>query len=160
MQTSSHRETSQALERLDLSGDGAKLQNGLAKLVLTIAELLKEVLERQALRRVESGSLTKEEVERLGLAFMAIDRKLVEMSREFGMKPGELRAELASLVKGAGVGASSTDIVEVIDRLLDKGVAVAGQVRIAVADIDLIGLDLLAVLYPIYKEGGSPARIP
>lgn len=130
-----------------------KLQNGLAKLVLTIAELLKEVLERQALRRVESGSLTKEEVERLGLAFMAIDRKLVEMSREFGMKPGELKAELASLVQGAGVGASSTDIVEVIDRLLDKGVAVAGQVRIAVADINLIGLDLLAVLYPIYKEG-------
>ncbi|HEV2390238.1 MAG TPA: gas vesicle protein K [Nitrososphaerales archaeon] len=158
MQASSHRETSQALERLDLSGDGAKLQNGLAKLVLTIAELLKEVLERQALRRVESGSLTREEVERLGLAFMAIDRKLVEMSREFGMKPGELRAELASLVQGAGVG-SSTDIVEVIDRLLDKGVAVAGQVRIAVADIDLIGLDLLAVLYPIRKEN-SPARRP
>jgi Gas vesicle protein K/Gas vesicle protein len=129
-----------------------KLQNGLAKLVLTIAELLKEVLERQALRRVESGSLTKEEVERLGLAFMAIDQKLLEMSREFGMKPGELRAELASLVKGAGVGASSTDIVELIDRLLDKGVAVAGQVKIAVADINLIGLDLLAVLYPIYKE--------
>ncbi len=153
MQASSPRESSQALERLDLSGDGAKLQNGLAKLVLTIAELLKEVLERQALRRVESGSLTKEEVERLGLAFMAIDRKLVEMSREFGMKPGELRTELATLVKGTGVGASSTDVVEVIDRLLDKGVAVAGQVRIAVADINLIGLDLLAVLYPIYKEG-------
>jgi hypothetical protein len=152
VQGSPPRESSLAVERLDLSGDGAKLQNGLAKLVLTIAELLKEVLERQAIRRVESGTLTKEEVERLGLAFMAIDRKLLEMSREFGMKPGELRAELASLVKGAGVGASSTDIVEVIDRLLDKGVAVAGQVRIAVADINLIGLDLLAVLYPIYKE--------
>jgi gas vesicle protein GvpK/gas vesicle protein GvpA/GvpJ/GvpM family len=147
------RESSVALERIELSGDGAKLQNGLARLVLTIAELLKEVLERQALRRVDSGTLTKEEVERLGLAFMAIDRKLLEMSRDFGMKPGELRTELTSLVKGAGVGASTTDIVEVIDRLLDKGVAVAGQVRIAVADINLIGLDLLAVLYPIYKEG-------
>jgi hypothetical protein len=152
LQASTARKSSQAIERLDLSGDGVKLQNGLAKLVLTIAELLKEVLERQALRRVESGTLTKEEVERLGLAFMAIDTKLLEMSREFGMKPGELRAELASLVKGAGVGASSTDIVEVIDRLLDRGVAVAGQVRIAVADINLIGLDLLAVLHPIYKE--------
>jgi hypothetical protein len=153
VQSSPIREPSQALERLDLSGDGEKLQNGLAKLVLTIAELLKEVLERQALRRVESGSLTKEEVERLGLAFMAIDRKLLEMSREFGMKPGELRRELATLVSGAGVGASSTDIVEVIDRLLDKGVVVAGQVKIAVADINLVGLDLLAVLHPIYKEG-------
>jgi hypothetical protein len=152
LQASTARKSSQTIERLDLSGDGVKLQNGLAKLVLTIAELLKEVLERQALRRVEAGTLTKEEVERLGLAFMAIDRKLLEMSREFGMKPGELRAELASLVKGAGVGASSTDIVEVIDRLLDRGVAVAGQVRIAVADINLIGLDLLAVLHPIYKE--------
>jgi hypothetical protein len=154
LQASSPRKSPQAIERLDLSGDAVKLQNGLARLVLTIAELLREVLERQALRRVESGSLTKEEVERLGLAFMAIDRKLLEMSREFGMKPGELRAELASLVKGTGVGASSTDIVEVIDRLLDRGVMVAGQVRIAVADINLIGLDLLAVLYPIYKDEG------
>ncbi|MGH9918658.1 MAG: gas vesicle protein K [Nitrososphaerales archaeon] len=154
MQASSSRKSPQAIERLDLSGDGAKLQNGLARLVLTIAELLKEVLERQALRRVESGSLTKEEVERLGLAFMAIDTKLLEMSREFGMKPGELRAELASLVKGTGVGASSTDIVEVIDRLLGRGVMVTGKVRIAVADINLIGLDLLAVLYPIYKDEG------
>ena len=153
MDSPSTRETPQALQRLDLSGDGAKLQNGLAKLVLTIAQLLKEVLERQALRRVESGTLTKAEVERLGLAFMAIDRKLLEMSQEFGMKPGELRKELASLVSGAGVGASSTDVVELIDRLLGKGVVVAGQVRIAVADINLIGLDLLAVLYPIYKEG-------
>jgi len=152
LQASSHRKSPQAIERLDLSGDGVKLQNGLGKLVLTIAELLKEVLERQALRRVESGTLTKEEVERLGLAFMAIDRKLLEMSQEFGMKPGELRAELASLVKGTGVGASSTDIVAVIDRLLDRGVAVAGQVKIAVADINLIRLDLLAVLHPIYRE--------
>jgi Gas vesicle protein K/Gas vesicle protein len=156
--STSIREPSQALQRLDLSGDGAKLQNGLAKLVLTIAQLLKEVLERQALRRVESGSLTEEEVERLGLAFMAIDRKLQEMSQEFGMKPGELRKELATLFSGAGIGASSTDIVELIDRLLDKGVAVAGQVKIAVADINLVGLDLLAVLYPIYKEEGGPTR--
>ena len=153
MDSPSTRETPQALQRLDLSGDGAKLQNGLAKLVLTIAQLLKEVLERQALRRVESGTLTKAEVERLGLAFMAIDRKLLEMSQEFGMKPGELKGELAELIQGAGVGAGSTDIVQVIDRLLDKGVVVAGQVKIAVADIDLIGLDLMAVLYPVHKKG-------
>jgi len=150
LQTSRERESSLEVQRIDLSSDGKKLQNGLVKLVLTITQLLKDVLEKQALRRVESGSLTEEEVERLGLAFMAIDKKLAEMSREFGIKPGELRSELASLVKGAGL--PSTDLVEVIDRLLVKGVAVAGQVRIAVADINLIGLDLLAVLYPIYKE--------
>jgi hypothetical protein len=153
LQASRPREPRQALQRIDLSGDGTKLQNGLVKLVLTITQLLKEVLEKQALRRVESGSLTKEEVERLGLAFMAIDKRLAEMSREFGIRPGELRAELASLVRGAALGTSATDLVDVIDKLLDKGVAVAGQVRIAVADINLIGLDLLAVLYPIYKEG-------
>jgi Gas vesicle protein K/Gas vesicle protein len=151
LEASRKRESSQSLQRIDLSADGKKLQNGLAKLVLTITQLLKEVLERQALRRVESGSLTDEEVERLGLAFLAIDRRLTEMSREFGIKPGELRTELASLVEGAGL--PSTDLVDVIDRLLVKGVAVAGQLRIAVADINLIGLDLLAVLYPIYKDG-------
>ena len=154
MRSSRERESSRALQRIDLSNDGKKLQNGLVKLVLTITQLLKEVLEKQALRRVESGSLTEEEVERLGLAFMAIDRKLAEMSREFGIKPGELRTELASLVKGAGL--QSTDLVDAIDRLLVKGVAVAGQLRISVADINLIGVDLLAVLYPIYKEGDRP----
>jgi hypothetical protein len=154
LQSSREREPSQALQRIDLSNDGKKLQNGLVKLVLTITQLLKEVLEKQALRRVESGSLTEEEVERLGLAFMAIDRKLAEMSREFGIKPGELRTELASLVKGDGL--QSTDLVDAIDRLLVKGVAVAGQLRISVADINLIGVDLLAVLYPIYKEGDRP----
>ena len=156
MQSSRKREPSQSLQRIDLSGDRKKLQNGLVKLVLTITQLLKDVLERQALRRVESGSLTEEEVERLGLAFLAIDRKLTEMSREFGIKPGELRTELASLVKGAGL--PSTDLAVAIDRLLVKGVAVAGQLKIAVADINLIGLDLLAVLYPIYKEGDDPGR--
>jgi hypothetical protein len=151
LQELTRRETS-ALQTLDLSGDGARLQNGLARLVLTIAELLKEVLERQALRRVESGSLTEEEVERLGLAFMAIDRKLVEMARQFGIKPRELRTELAGLVRQAG-GGQSSDLVDVIDRLLERGVAVAGQVKISVADINLVGLDLFAVLYPIYNKG-------
>jgi hypothetical protein len=153
LQELTSNESSTPLQSLDLSGDGARLQNGLAKLVLTIAELLKEVLQRQALRRVESGTLTEQEVERLGLAFMAIDKTLSEMAREFGLKPKELKAELASLVKQAGVGGSSTNIVDVLDRLLERGVAVAGKVRISVADIDLIGLDLLAVLRPIYGEG-------
>lgn len=153
MPLDSQRTRSRALQTLDLSGDDKKLQNGLARLVLTIAELLKQVLERQAVRRVESGTLDEEEVERLGLAFMAIDAKLKEMTKEFGLKPEDLRAELAALLKQASLGGPATDVVDVIDRLLDRGVAIAGQVRISVADINLIGLDLLAVLYPIRGEG-------
>ena len=141
-----------AIQALDLSGDGKKIQNGLARLVLTIAQLLKEVLERQALRRVESGTLDEEEVERLGLAFMAIDKKLKEMTTQFGLKPEDLRAELAALVKQANVGGREPDLVDIIDRLLEQGVAIAGQVRISVADINLVGLDLVALLYPIQGD--------
>lgn len=50
------------IQKIDLDGD--KLQKGLAKLVLAIVELLRQILERQAQRRVSSGSLTAEEVER------------------------------------------------------------------------------------------------
>jgi hypothetical protein len=52
------------------------VKNGLAKLVLTLVELLRELLERQALRRIEAGSLTSEEIERLGSTFMQLAEQM------------------------------------------------------------------------------------
>jgi hypothetical protein len=128
------------------------MQQGLAKLTLTIMEVIRQTLERQALRRVESGTMTEEEIERLGQAFMQLKEKMTEMSGTFGMKPGELTATLGALLKTGNRSLDGVSLVDILDRLLDDGVVIAGQVKISVSDVDLIGLDLLAMLYPIYGQ--------
>ena len=140
--------------------EGQKLQKGLSKLVLTIVELLRQILERQALRRVESGTLSVEEVERLGLAFIQIKQKITEISKEFGFNDGELDVNIASLLKSERDDLNKVSLVDVFDRLLDKGTVLAGQITVSVADIDLIVLNLLATLsaVPIRKESNSKDR--
>jgi len=138
--------------QINLGPGEGKLDNGLARLVLTVVEVLRQVLEKQALRRADSGSLTDEEVERLGLAFIQLNRRLVEISREFGVKPEELRAGLGALVRTGNRDLDTVSLADLIQKLLEKGVVAAGRVRIAVSDIDLVGLDLLAVLYPIHGK--------
>jgi len=135
------------VEKINL--DGQKLQNGLGKLVLTLVEILRQILERQARRRIELGTLTSEEIERLGLAFMQTRQKIIEVSKVFGCSAEELDLNLGSLIKSGNSSLDKISIVDVVDKLLDKGVMVTGQVTISVADVDLIALDLLATLSSI-----------
>lgn len=133
--------------QINLEGD--KLQKGLAKLVLVIVELLRQILERQAQRRIQSGSLTSEEVERLGIAFMQIKQKVGQISDEFGLKPDELDGTLKGMLKTTDSQLAKTSLVDLLDSLLVKGVFIGGSVNVSVADIDLITLDLLATLSTI-----------
>ena len=126
--------------------DNDRLQKGLAKLVLVIVELLRQILERQAQRRIQSGSLTSEEVERLGLAFMQIKQKVGQISDQFGLKQDELDGTLKGMLKTTDPQLAKTSLVDVLDSLLVKGVVLGGSVTVSVADIDLITLDLLATL--------------
>jgi CRISPR/Cas system-associated endonuclease Cas1 len=73
------------------------LESGLAKLVLTLIELLRKLLERQALRRVEGGSLTDEETERIGETFMNLEKRMHEVAAVFGLKVEELNLDLGPL---------------------------------------------------------------
>jgi len=132
-----------------ISLDGDKLQKGLAKLVLVIVELLRQILERQAQRRILSGSLSAEEVERLGLAFMQIKEKVGQISEEFGLEPDELDGALKGMLRSKESQMTKTSLVDVLDRLLMKGAVIGGRITISVADIDLIALDLLATLSAI-----------
>lgn len=77
--------------------DPEKVQNGLAKLVLTLVELIRRLLEHQAIRRIEGGSLTDEEIERLGLAFLDLEAKMDEMKKVFGLEGEELNLNLGPL---------------------------------------------------------------
>lgn len=130
-------------QKIDLEGD--KLQKGLAKLVLAIVELLRQILERQAQRRVLSGTLTTEEVERLGLTFIQLKEKMKELSEKFGFESSDLENVFGSIKLGNSQS-SKASLVDIVDKLLVKGVAIGGKVTISVADIDLIALDLFAVL--------------
>jgi len=81
--------------RLDL--DQAKVEQGLAKLVLTLIELIRKLLEKQAIRRIEAGSLTEEEIERMGLTFVRLEEKMEELKEIFGLEDDELNLNLGPL---------------------------------------------------------------
>ena len=82
-------------ERLEL--DPAKTENGLAKLVLTVIELLRQLCERQALQRMDSGALSDDEIEALGLAFMRLNTKLDELKKQFDLTDDDLNLDLGPL---------------------------------------------------------------
>jgi len=77
--------------------DPEDVKNGLGKLVLTLVELLRELLERQAIRRIEAGSLTDEEIERLGSTFMRLSEQMEELKKHFGLKTADLNIDLGPL---------------------------------------------------------------
>lgn len=85
------------MERLPL--DQSNVEHGLAKLVLTVIELLRQLMERQAMRRVESDSLTDEQLEELGITLMRLEEKMEELKTVFGLENEELNIELGPLGK-------------------------------------------------------------
>ncbi|HWF06590.1 MAG TPA: gas vesicle protein K [Candidatus Angelobacter sp.] len=83
------------LDRIDCSPEN--IEQGLARLVLSLVELLRRLLERQAIRRMEGGSLDDAKVEEMGLALMRLEAKVNEIAAAFGLKPEELNLELGPL---------------------------------------------------------------
>lgn len=73
------------------------LDSGLARLVLTVVELLRNVLEHQAVRRMDSGSLTDEQVERLGLALLRLNERMDELKSVFHLTDDDLNIDLGPL---------------------------------------------------------------
>jgi hypothetical protein len=84
-------------ERVNVDPEG--VEQGLAKLVLTLVEFLRQVLERQAIRRMDGGTLTDDEVERVGLALMRLEAKVRDMAELFGLDPDDLNLGLGPIGK-------------------------------------------------------------
>ena len=84
-----------ALDRID--ADPETVERGLAQLVLTLIELLRQLMERQALRRVEAGGLDDETVERLGQTLMALEERMEELKQIFGLSDDDLNLDLGPL---------------------------------------------------------------
>ena len=80
-----------------VNADPEQVERGLAQLVLTVVDLLRELMERQALRRMESGTLNDDEVERLGTAFLRLNERMEELKDEFGLSDEDLNLRLGPL---------------------------------------------------------------
>ncbi len=83
-------------ERIDIDPDD--VERGLAGLVLTLVEFLRQVLERQAIRRMEGNTLNDDEIERIGVALMRLEKKIGELAEEFGLDPDDLQIRLGASV--------------------------------------------------------------
>ena len=79
------------------TADPEKLEKGLAQLVMTIIELLRQLMERQAIHRIEGGTLSPEEVERLGQTFLALAQRMDELKEVFGLEDEDLNLNLGPL---------------------------------------------------------------
>ena len=79
--------------------DPESVKNGLGQLVLTLVELVRQLLEKQAIRRIEGGSLSADEVERLGLTFLELDKQMTWLKKEFGLTNEDLNLDLGPLGK-------------------------------------------------------------
>ena len=89
-----------ALERAlpdRINADPEHVEQGLARLVLTVIELLREVLEHQAIRRMDGGTLTDAEVERLGMALLKLNHRMDELKKTFGLTDEDLNIDLGPL---------------------------------------------------------------
>ena len=80
-----------------IAADAEAVENGLAKLVLSIVELVRRLLEKQALRRMDSGNLSDDEIERLGSALMKLEEKMSELKSTFGLSDEQLNMKLGPL---------------------------------------------------------------
>jgi hypothetical protein len=80
-----------------LNFDVHDAKNGLGQLVLTLVKLLHELLERQAIRRVEMGSLSEQQIERLGLTLMRQAEEIERLRKEFGLEEEDLNLDLGPL---------------------------------------------------------------
>ncbi|WP_156689896.1 gas vesicle protein K [Mycobacterium sp. Marseille-P9652] len=83
--------------RQRINSDPASVERGLVSLVLTLVELLRQLMERQAIRRVDHGDLTDEQIERIGTTLMLLEEKMTELREHFGLEPEDLNIDLGPL---------------------------------------------------------------
>jgi hypothetical protein len=81
------------------NADPEDVRRSVAKLVLTLVEFIRQLLERQALRRMDAGTLTAEETEAVGLALMRLEETVRDLGAQFGLAPEDLNLDLGPIGK-------------------------------------------------------------
>jgi len=80
-----------------INANPKNVEKGLAKLVLTLVELIRKLMEKQSMRRIDAGSLTDEEIENIGQTLMKLENKMKELKEVFGLKDENLNINLGPL---------------------------------------------------------------
>jgi hypothetical protein len=103
VQTDSPEAFADELEKLQerfprrIDANPQNVEKGLAKLVLTLIELIRQLLEKQAVKRMEGGSLSEDQIENLGMTLMKLEDKMKELRMVFGLEEGDLNINLGPL---------------------------------------------------------------
>ncbi|UYP18974.1 gas vesicle protein K [Rhodococcus sp. Z13] len=80
-----------------IDADPESVERGLVTLVLTLVELLRQLMERQALHRIDAGDLSDEQIERVGTTLMLLEQRMEELRDHFGLTPEDLNIDLGPL---------------------------------------------------------------
>lgn len=129
-------------------------KNGIAQLLLTVVELLRQLLEAQVIRRMDNNILSEQELDQAAESLQKLEAQIIEMCRIFEIDPSELNLDLGEagslLPKNGsyypGSHSNNVSIVEILDRLLHTGIVVEGNVEVGLAQLDLIHAKLRLVL--------------
>jgi hypothetical protein len=80
-----------------INADQTNVEEGLTKLVLALIDLIRQLLEKQAVRRIDAGSLTEDQIERMGDTFLKLERKMAELKATLGVGDDDLTISLGPL---------------------------------------------------------------
>lgn len=128
--------------------------SGLAPLLLTVVELIRQLMEAQVIRRMDAGTLNENELERAAESLQQLEQQVVELCEIFDVDPAELNINLGEmgtlLPKSGGYypgeTSSQPSILELLDRLLNTGVVVEGDLDLGLAQLSLVHAKLRLVL--------------
>ncbi|HEY9862614.1 MAG TPA: gas vesicle protein K [Candidatus Obscuribacterales bacterium] len=127
---------------------------GLAPLVLTLVELIRQLMEAQVIRRMEGNTLSDEELDRAAESLRQLEIQVLKLCEIFEIDPGDLNIELSEfgtlLPKSGtyypGETTQNPSILELLDRLMNTGIVVEGSVDLGLAQLNLIHAKLRLVL--------------
>lgn len=127
---------------------------GLAPLVLTLVELIRQLMEAQVIRRMEGNTLTEEELDRAAESLRQLEIQVLKLCEIFEIDPEDLNIELSEfgtlLPKSGsyypGETTQNPSILELLDRLMNTGIVVEGSVDLGLAQLNLIHAKLRLVL--------------
>ncbi|KKI99411.1 hypothetical protein PROH_16410 [Prochlorothrix hollandica PCC 9006 = CALU 1027] len=136
------------------SSRGGRSDAGLAPLLLTVTELIRQLMEAQIIRRMEAEALTESQLDEAAQSLQALETQVLRLCEIFEIDPAQLNidlGELGSLLPKQGgyypgQGYQQTTVLELLDRLLQVGIVVEGDVDLGIVNLNLICLKLRLVL--------------
>ncbi len=131
-----------------------KNEAGLAPLLLTVLELVRQLMEAQVIRRMEEDLLSEPDLERAADSLQKLEEQILHLCEMFEVDPADLNinlGDIGTLLPSSGSyypgqPSSRPSILELLDRLLNTGIVVDCEIDLGIAEIDLIHAKLRLVL--------------